>query len=320
MLRIHFTAADLARTTIAREPDPLWEVLLSLHMLQESNAELIYGKWRTYARRAVPGRLLELTPVTGYSPDFLTPVTRHKAFEDALETVVSTPGTVVLEQVDHLMTRRPATSWTRTLAGGSAPAMAQLAAGITAYYERAIAPYWNSIRRQVVANRSDHADTLLDHGIDHLLSTLHPRVRWEPPVLQVLDFVDTDLQLDGRGLRLQPSFFCWQAPTKLRDGDLPPVLVFPTRPVPGDLYRGDKHERSDSLAALLGRTRAHALEVIAGDRTTSEIAKLCRVSVPAASQQAAVLRDAGLITSRRAGLAVQHQLTALGRELLDGRV
>ena len=155
-------------------------------------------------------------------------------------------------------------------------------------------------------------------GIEHLLANLHPRVRWEAPTLQILDFVDTDLHLDGRGLKLQPSFFCGQAPTKLRDDELPPVLVFPTRPAPGELHRGEADRRVASLAALLGRTRAEALAVIGEGRTTSEVAKLCNVSLPAASQQTAVLRDAGLITTRRTGPSVRHELTALGRDLLNG--
>jgi predicted MarR family transcription regulator len=34
--------------------------------------------------------------------------------------------------------------------------------------------------------------------------------------------------------------------------------------------------------------------------------------------QAGILREAGLITTRRAGQAVRHDLTALGRMVLDG--
>jgi len=47
------------------------------------------------------------------------------------------------------------------------------------------------------------------------------------PALQVPDMHDRDLYLDGRGIELQPSAFCWQVPTKLRDPDPTPVLVFP---------------------------------------------------------------------------------------------
>lgn len=122
--------------------------------------------------------------------------------------------------------------------------------------------------------------------------------------------------------RRRPSFFCWQAPTKLRDTDLPPALVYPTQPPPGTLHRlelGGTHvTRHTSLAALLGRTRAEALEATAAGCTTSELALLCGVSVAAASQQATVLREAGLITTRRDGGAVRHEITGLGLSLLNG--
>jgi DNA-binding transcriptional ArsR family regulator len=322
MLRIHFTAEDLSRITLASEPDPLWEVLLSLHLLQDSSAEVIYGKWRQQTVRQAPKqylrRLVELAPARGYSPDFLTPATKHENFDDALETLVSTGGTTVLNQVDYLMKRRAPTPWTKALATGDRTAMQQLGADVRAYHEAAIAPYWPSIRQQVTADRAARAEAMADRGVEYLLANLHPRVRWEAPVLQILDFVDTDVYLDGRGLRLQPSFFCWQAPTKLRDGDLPPVLVFPTRPTPGQLHLGDTGQPIASLSALLGRTRAEALAVIGDGRTTSEVAQLCKVSLPAASQQTAVLRAAGLITTRRTGPAVRHELTTLGRQLLNG--
>jgi DNA-binding MarR family transcriptional regulator len=58
--------------------------------------------------------------------------------------------------------------------------------------------------------------------------------------------------------------------------------------------------------------------VIAGGCTTTELAKRCRISLAGASRQAAILREAGLITTRRAGQAVQHDLTVLGRAVLDG--
>ncbi|MEU0094288.1 winged helix-turn-helix domain-containing protein [Kribbella sp. NPDC006257] len=321
MLRIHFTAQDLIRTTLATEPDPLWEVLLSLHLLQDSGAELVYGKWRRQVTQPAPRqhlrRLVELAPARGYSPDFLTPAKAHDNLDEALDTLVSTERTTVLNQVDYLMTRRPATAWTKALATGESGAMKQLGADVRAYHDTAIAPYWPSIRRQVNADRAIRVESMVHHGVEHLLANLHPRVRWQAPVLQILDFVDTDVYLDGRGLRLQPSFFCWQAPTKLRDGNLPPVLVFPTRPAPGELHQGETRT-AGSLAALLGRTRAEALAVIGNGKTTSEVAQLCKVSLPAASQQTAVLRGAGLITTRRTGTAVLHELTTLGEDLLNG--
>ncbi len=67
----------------------------------------------------------------------------------------------------------------------------------------------------------------------------HPAPLWEVllslHVLQVLDLNDRDLYLDGRGIELQPSAFCRQVPTKLRDPELKPVLVYPIQHAPGIL-------------------------------------------------------------------------------------
>jgi DNA-binding transcriptional ArsR family regulator len=73
---------------------------------------------------------------------------------------------------------------------------------------------------------------------------------------------------------------------------------------------------SGALAALMGRTRATALARIAYGCSTSELAHYLGVSVAAASQHATVLRDNGLIVTRRAGSAVLHTVTPLGAEML----
>ncbi len=78
---------------------------------------------------------------------------------------------------------------------------------------------------------------------------------------------------------------------------------------------GDRHGRA--LAALLGRTRAAVLEAIVDGCTTTELARRVKVSVPSASQHAQVLRDAGLLVTRRTGKSVHHSLTALGAALLN---
>ena len=52
--------------------------------------------------------------------------------------------------------------------------------------------------------------------------------------------------------------------------------------------------------------------------TTTELAKHCNISPAAASHQASVLREAGLITTRREGSSVRHEVTQLGIWLLAG--
>jgi DNA-binding transcriptional ArsR family regulator len=323
MLRIHFTPRDLARTTVSTKPAPSWEILLSLHMLQHAEGRLIFEDWRRSIRTKVtPDQmrlLLELTPSKGYSPDFLTPAESAPDFDSALEQALATPRQQIRSQLDLLGNWRPASPWTRELAQGGRMSMQKLGRAIRTYHDAAIAPYWKSIGTHVSADHAHRGEALARHGVDRLLSSLHPRVRWVAPVLQVLDMNDRDLYLDGRGIELQPSAFCWQVPTKLRDPDLKPILVYPIQHAPGILRQASMEApSSDPLGSLLGATRAAALEATVSGCTTTELAKRCRISPAAASHQATVLREAGLITTRRAGASVRHEITQLGIWLLSG--
>jgi DNA-binding transcriptional ArsR family regulator len=191
---------------------------------------------------------------------------------------------------------------------------------IRTYHDAAIAPYWTSIGTHMSADHAHRVEALARHGVDRLLSSLHPRVRWVAPVLQVLDMNDRDLYLDGRGIELQPSAFCWQVPTKLRDPGLKPILVYPIQHAPGILRQAsmDSAFSSDPLGSLLGSTRAAALEAAVTGCTMTEPARRCGISPAAASHQATVLREAGLITTGRAGASVGHEITQLGIWLLSG--
>ncbi|NEA31269.1 winged helix-turn-helix domain-containing protein [Streptomyces sp. SID13031] len=319
MLRIHFTGQDLARTTLADEPDPLWELLLSLHQLQGRDGAGHYGRWRLRTRRQLPRpgeRLLQLAPPSGYSPDFLTPAYAAGSFDAAVERVQSTSRQRIRHELE--LVRRPSSQWTKDLAEGRADAVNELGQALRTYHRYALAPYWESIRSLVRADLRRQTSHLYDAGIDGLLGKLHATTRWEAPVLEVMGLPDQDLYLEGRGLRLQASVFCWQFPTKLMDPRLTPVLVYPVHHSPSVRLETPIESRGESLSALLGSTRAVALEAIAETCNTTELARRCKISVAGASRQVSIMRDAGLISSRRAGQAVLHDLTDLGRALLDG--
>jgi DNA-binding transcriptional ArsR family regulator len=69
--------------------------------------------------------------------------------------------------------------------------------------------------------------------------------------------------------------------------------------------------------ALLGRTRAAMLEAVGEGGTTIQLARRAGTWVPSASQHAQVLRQAGLLVTRRVGKSVHHSLTTLGAALLN---
>lgn len=71
-----------------------------------------------------------------------------------------------------------------------------------------------------------------------------------------------------------------------------------------------------SLGRLIGHTRAALLAALTDPATTSGLADRCHVPLSTASDHLAALRAARLITTHRAGHALQHQRTDLGDALL----
>ncbi|MDT0573596.1 winged helix-turn-helix domain-containing protein [Streptomyces sp. DSM 3412] len=326
MLRIHFTTEDMAHTRLAAEPDVLWEVLLSLHALQKRPGTKEFGLWRDRARGRLLGgtadlsrMLCELAPPVGYSADFLTPTAGLSCLDEALDILLATPRTRLRADLGDLAPRRSPATWLGALASGDTTVLSTLGEAVRRYHRTALAPYWRPIRAQVEADRALRLHALATGGVARLLTHLHPQARWQPPVLELPYPVDQDLFLNGRGLVLLPSFFCFGIPITLKNPDTPPVLVYPVVRSPGwaagDTARPGPGPRS--LTALLGRTRATVMQLLVHAGTTGELACRADISAASASQHATVLRQAGLISTRRQGNTVRHSLTPLGAELLN---
>ncbi|MFK0151635.1 ArsR/SmtB family transcription factor [Streptomyces sp. NPDC090499] len=320
MLRIHFTPQDLTRVRVASEPDPLWEIACSLHRLQTSRGRWAYADWYRETRTtlantplgaAVSRLLVPILPRARYLPDFLTPHEAADGLDRGLATVVDTPAERVAHEIRMLDRFSGAPDWAPRLV--ERQTREELAKLLRAYHEAVIAPHESRIAAAVAGERALLARDALDTGADGLLRGLSPAVRWCPPVLQVDYVEDRDLHLAGRGLRLVPSYFCWQSPVSMADDTLRPVLIYPVHGVRQAVPELPPDAR---LAALLGRTRAAALRFLALGATTSELARLLGVSMPTATHHTTVLRDAGLVVSRRRHNTVLHTLTPLGAALL----
>ncbi|MEV4948531.1 helix-turn-helix domain-containing protein [Streptomyces sp. NPDC053755] len=320
MLRIHFTGNDLAGVRMAARPDVLWETILSFHRLRDRRGPVVYGEWRSETRTRLNGEtrlLAALIPSRGYFPDFLTPAEGVSGLDEGLEAVRATPAARLHTELSLLGADRTGGRTVphslRALAEGGAEPFSRLIGALRGYHRAAIEPYWPDVRARVEADRAVRGRALLDGGADELLASLPPMLRWRSPVLEADYPVDRDLHLDGRGLLLQPSYFCRGTPVVLRDPALPPVLVYPVTHCEAPTVRAPG---GSSLAKLVGNTRSAVLHAIGDGGTTSELARRAGVSLASASQHAGVLREAGLVSTLRHGNAVLHTLTPLGAALL----
>jgi DNA-binding transcriptional ArsR family regulator len=325
LLRIHFGWRDLENVRLARQPDPLWELMCAVCRLQTYQGPLEFGHWRQATTRRLSrddrafGALRTLRtviPAAGYIPDFLTPPVTGEYLDAALDRVRATPRDRLVGELTRLADSRPLPGWIRGPHERATASLALVADSLRDSFRALLEPYWRQVRSAVSDDIAVRTQTLLDGGTSALLKGLHPFARWNPPYLDVDYPIERELRLDGRGLTLVPSYFCWRRPTAPADPGLDPVLVYPVAKQPFDIAPAGE----EGLERLLGRTRSAVLAHVAGHRTrtTTEVAQTLGLAPASASHQIGVLRGAGLLVSRRDGKHVEHSATPLAHSLLSG--
>jgi DNA-binding transcriptional ArsR family regulator len=296
MQKLHFTASDLARIRLQSTLGPVAEGVFALGALTRSgNAD--YARWRGEVMGRLRGRASPGAP-PGRLPRTV------KAPDDLL----------------FLLERGPVPDAASTLSPAEA---SRLALDV---WRAGVAPYWERIQERLEAECEARGRIAMTGGVERLLATLHPRIRWKPPVLEMHDGPDREIRLDGRGLLLCPSGFLpgrgvGRVVECERETGMA-VLVFaaPTAaPRAAGLWGGPDNS-GQALSALVGQTRAAALRALTATCTTSQLADRLGISSAGASQHAAILRQSGLITTRRVRNNVLHTVTPLGMALLGGRL
>ncbi|TMR90959.1 helix-turn-helix transcriptional regulator [Nonomuraea basaltis] len=326
-LKIVFTPEDLARVRIASRPDLMWEMVLSLHLLQARGGGTAMAAWRRQVRDNLAeigllpqtrNVLIPLAPPGPYFPDFLTPAETQMGLDQGVEALASTPRRRIRHELDLLQTYYGLPPGLEDLARGDPRAIRDLGRVAAGYCQAAFAPHMQQMEHTLGQERSALARHLTDDGVEQMLDQLPPMMRWRSPVLEA-DYParaaqnSREIHLRGRGLTLIPSYFCRITPVALVDQGLPPVLVYPAR-----RWSSSPATVKDPLVELLGRTRAETLRCIMATPgcTTTELARRTGASLANVSKHAQVLRQAGLITSTRQANLMLHQATTLGAELI----
>jgi DNA-binding transcriptional ArsR family regulator len=293
-MKIHFTVKDLARTHLKASLGPVAEAVFALGVISRGGYPP-YESWRNL----VAGQLRDLAgPVT------LLDLQRSKIrAPDELLWLVGHVPVVPTHALD--LPRQQATVEALTL------------------WRVAVAPYWNRILGYLESDCAGRGRITMSRGVEGLLATLHPHMVWDLPVLEVPDGTNRDVFLRGRGLQLVPSVFLVDRPGVLLGSvgkSRQPGLVFSSPPNPtlaAALWQASA-DPGEVLGALIGQTRAAALRELTDLRTTRELAERLGISSAGASQHTAVLRQAGLINTRRLRNTALHTVTELGMALLDG--
>ncbi|MFG2670364.1 hypothetical protein [Streptomyces sp. NPDC048445] len=225
MLRIEFGTEDLNRLRLAESVQPLWETALSLQLLQNRHAALVFDPWRRKARAdlddegltGTTAALMRICPHAEYFPDFLTPRTGDTGLEAGLDAVLSTPRERLGQELGQLYPDRCMPASVRRLAEGNLAALHWLGEALRRFHSVAVAPYQDAIRAEVAADLPHRSQAALTSGAEGLLASYQSELIRRDGALECAYPIEWELTLDGRPLHLIPSFFCTRWPVTLAD-------------------------------------------------------------------------------------------------------
>ncbi|MFG2006251.1 ArsR/SmtB family transcription factor [Spirillospora sp. NPDC048911] len=327
-MRLFFGLEDLARVRIVATLGPLAETMLALELLGRPVRRALFDPWRRQSRRRLTPDGVELAralaPAGRVSFDLFSLLGRKESLEEGLDRLAATPHRLLRAELEAVGTQHLCRWPLRDLLDhDDRQRRRAMEHTLAACHDATVRPYWPRIRARVESEAVAMARSYAGEGLEGLLVGRWPGVTWCPLVLEVSNpqcRMSCDVHLQGRGLTIVPAFFCTDPfLAAAADGSAVflPVPTPPTMPTAAALWRPSGTGPVHELAALLGGTRAAVLAAAAPGRTTGEIARHLDISPASASQHTAVLREAGLLTSRREANTVLHTLTPTGRALLD---
>jgi DNA-binding transcriptional ArsR family regulator len=319
--QVRFEVQDAADVRFSISP--LWETLRSLYALGDPGRYAIHLPWVRGARELLRDRAVRehcellrgFARPGAWMPDFLTPPPSGPLVEldDELALVRATPVPVVRADLAATTAGRAA-AVTRAALSRPRATLEALADAARAWHDAAIAPHWTRMRALLEADIAVRSRHLVEGGTRLLFDTLHPSVRWADDRIIGDDPWNLDLDLRGRGLPLMPSVFVDRRVLWNVRADSPPVAVYPARAA-ATLWQPPA-PAAGGLAAVLGRTRTHLLELLHGPATTTELARHLGLSPAAVSQHLRALHRAGLLTRSRNGRVVLYAATEPALALL----
>ena len=316
MIAYRFGRDDLLRTRFAISP--LFELQASVAVLRDPGVRSVHIPWVRDARGRLAGfdyaMLDALLPDRGYAPDFFAPPPRSPLPDVAeeLERVRATePAQVRRELGWRFEGEVPAV--VRPLVDDPVRGLRMLVEVMAGCWERALAPWWDTVRALLEADIRHREGRLAEGGAIELFAGLDPGVRWRGGTLQVDAGTDAEVDLAGRGLQLVPSAFVWPHTGAMFDPPWQPSVIYPPRGV-GDLW-APRADDPAALADLLGRRRARILVSLAEESSTTDLARRLGASPAGVSEHLAVLRRAGLVEGRREGRSVIYGRTPAGDAL-----
>lgn len=291
-------------------------------ILRPRTAPLHWGWFRTLAG-TLPDEAFRLIALVcgadGYLPDFLTatPSGDMTPGEEAAR-LRQVPDERLRFDLEKMVLRSEGARQEeiRRLIAEPGPARAAIADAWQQVWDALLGPVWPQLLRLLRADIAVRARRNSDTGLAEMAGTLHSTVTWADEVVRVrMRRHEEVVDCGGTGLVLVPSvMMAARGCAVLTEPPAQPTIFYPAHGV-SETWHHDGARALDALTALLGTTRARLVLELQQPLSTSECAELTELAVSTASHHLTILRDAGLIESRRSGVRVLHTRTPLGEAL-----
>ncbi|UXY30004.1 ArsR/SmtB family transcription factor [Streptomyces sp. HUAS TT20] len=316
--RLYFEDADFLRCRFA--VSPLWETQDAVRTLKRPDRHGYHAPWLRRIRRAAAE--LDLTPLwllmprRGHSPDWLgsPPLGPAATFEEEIAAVRAADPEAARADTARSLADTPGaleSPYGRAWLADPERMVRELAVAMEQAWHVLVEPDWPRLRALLEADVAFHSRRLAEVGLGGLLPELSRRFGWHAGTLTVESAGEYERHLGGQGLVLMPSVFSWPDVVTGFEPPWQPALVYPARGI-GGLWSEPADRAPDTLVRLLGRGRAAVLTALDEPSTTTALAHRLGLASSSVSAHLTVLRDSGLLTSRRYGHQVLYERTPLG--------
>lgn len=302
---------------------PGHELCHAVRILQRPADQPLQWGWLRRVRDAVPREAFELFAVIvrdrGYFPDFLTSTpTWDLEPVDEAERLREVPDELMRVDLGKVLVRSEGArrDAVQHMLDDLPRARAMIAEAWLELWAALLDPVWEQLERILRADIAVRARRIATDGLAGMVGGLHHTVEWSDHSLRVeLGYHSEVLDCRGSGIVLVPSVLGGLGCAVLTEPPAQPTMFYPAQGVT-ERWVTDGAARAEALAMLLGPARAGILLAAHEERTTSRVAGDAGLAVSTASHHLTVLRDAGLIASRRDGARMLHVRTPLGEAVV----
>jgi DNA-binding transcriptional ArsR family regulator len=312
-------------TRICVQVDPMITVLTSLVEAFGPLSRRVSADLRTSmarAARGTPMSLLRLMTFDGrpHTFDFVASVdaTDASSFRERLEQVRATPLEDLDEELVSYDVVDPATL--RRWRDNTDRVMADYCSGLRAYWNDVVQPHYPKLEQRLRREAGRMEMALAHYGHSTVLNLLHPKLRLRDDRLILRDSYYTgprswtpDRLIIKPMMAAPATYFSNIGTTWVHGASVVQFCTSPPALRPGWPVRAAGFDRSDSLALLIGRSRARILESLRRrPGTTTDLADEFGLTPGTVSHHLGVLEAADVIRPLRRGSSVFYLLNDRG--------